>query len=46
MHPQVKDLKEGKAVDKPIYNHVTGILDPAEKIDANNVRGAPPMHGA
>lgn len=30
--PQVKDLKEGKAVQKPIYNHVTGLLDPPEEI--------------
>jgi uridine kinase len=39
MHDQVKALKEGKAVDKPIYNHVTGVLDPAEKIDPAKVRG-------
>jgi len=32
MAEQVKALKEGKEVQKPIYNHVTGILDPAEKI--------------
>ena len=40
-HPpkQVKSLKEGKAVDKPIYNHVTGILDPAETINPANVGG-------
>lgn len=30
--PQVKALKEGKAVQKPIYNHVTGLLDPPEEI--------------
>ena len=33
MYDQVKALKEGKSVDKPIYNHVTGVFDPAEKID-------------
>lgn len=38
MYQQVKALKEGKAVDKPIYNHVSGLLDPAEKIDAPQVR--------
>lgn len=32
MYEQVKALKEGKAVDKPIYNHVTGLLDPPEVI--------------
>lgn len=30
MYEQVKALKEGKAVEKPIYNHVTGLLDPPE----------------
>ncbi len=30
-------MKEGKAVDKPIYNHVTGLLDPAEKIDSPKI---------
>ena len=29
---QVKALKEGKKVAKPIYNHVSGMLDPAETI--------------
>ena len=33
MYDQVKALKEGKSVDKPIYNHVTGVFDPAEKVD-------------
>ena len=32
MYDQVKALKEGKAVDKLIYNHVTGVFDPAERI--------------
>jgi len=30
----VKALKEGKSVDKPIYNHVSGLLDPPETIAA------------
>ena len=30
-------MKEGKAVAKPIYNHVTGALDPAEEINSPNV---------
>ena len=32
MFEQTKDLKTGKPVDKPIYNHVTGLLDPPETI--------------
>jgi len=34
MYEQVKALKDGKAVEKPIYNHVTGIFDAAEKIES------------
>ena len=40
MYEQTKALREGKAVDKPIYNHVTGLLDPPEKIDSPRVRRA------
>jgi uridine kinase len=29
----VKELKEGKSVMKPIYNHVNGTLDEDEKIE-------------
>lgn len=32
MYEQVKALKDGIAVQKPIYNHVTGLLDPPELI--------------
>lgn len=32
MYEQVKAIKDGKAVDKPIYNHVSGLLDPPELI--------------
>lgn len=32
MYEQVKALKEGKSVEKPIYNHVSGLLDPPETI--------------
>ncbi len=39
LRTQVKALKEGKPVDKPIYNHVTGLLDPAETIQAPKVGG-------
>jgi hypothetical protein len=34
MYTQVKALKEGKSVDKPIYNHVTGKLDAPETIQS------------
>ncbi len=37
MYTQTKALKEGKSVEKPIYNHVTGKLDPAEKIDSPKI---------
>ncbi len=37
MYDQVKALKEGKSVDKPIYNHVSGLIDAPEKIDSPNV---------
>lgn len=37
MYEQVKALKSGQAVDKPIYNHVTGLLDPAEKTEAPKI---------
>lgn len=33
----MKDLKEGKSVAKPIYNHVTGLLDPAETIESPKI---------
>lgn len=32
MYEQVKAIKDGFAVEKPIYNHVTGLLDPPETI--------------
>ncbi|XP_076896013.1 phosphoribulokinase, chloroplastic-like [Bidens hawaiensis] len=32
MYHQVKALKDGVAVEKPIYNHVSGLLDPPELI--------------
>lgn len=37
MFEQVKALKEGKSVDKPIYNHETGMIDPPERIHANRI---------
>lgn len=32
MYEQVKALKEGRSVEKPIYNHVSGLLDAPETI--------------
>ena len=37
MYEQVKALKDGQAIDKPIYNHETGELDPPERIESNRV---------
>lgn len=38
MYQQIKDLKDGKTVAKPIYNHVSGLLDPPEDTSAPRVR--------
>ncbi|XP_038970629.1 phosphoribulokinase, chloroplastic-like isoform X2 [Phoenix dactylifera] len=46
MYEQVKALKAGVAVEKPIYNHVTGLLDPPELILPPNllfIEGLHPM---
>eukprot|EP00227_Mantoniella_beaufortii_P002667 CAMPEP_0197613516 /NCGR_PEP_ID=MMETSP1326-20131121/59058_1 /TAXON_ID=1155430 /ORGANISM="Genus nov. species nov., Strain RCC2288" /LENGTH=385 /DNA_ID=CAMNT_0043182379 /DNA_START=687 /DNA_END=1844 /DNA_ORIENTATION=- len=37
MFEQLKALKEGKTVEKPIYNHVTGIFDAAETITSPKI---------
>jgi len=37
MYEQVKALKEGKSVEKPIYNHVTGLLDGARAHSSPNI---------
>ncbi len=47
MYEQIKALKEGQAIDKPIYNHETGELDPPERIEPNNIiviEGLHPMY--
>merc|ERR1719472_372696 len=47
MAQDVTDLKAGKTVDKPIYNHITGELDPDEKVDPTPIvifEGLHPMH--
>ena len=37
MYEQIKDMKAGKTVAKPIYNHVTGNLDDPEDTSAAKV---------
>jgi phosphoribulokinase len=47
MYEQVKALKEGKTVEKPIYNHVNGTLDKPETIESTPIiifEGLHPMH--
>eukprot|EP00546_Thalassionema_frauenfeldii_P011221 CAMPEP_0178912502 /NCGR_PEP_ID=MMETSP0786-20121207/10302_1 /TAXON_ID=186022 /ORGANISM="Thalassionema frauenfeldii, Strain CCMP 1798" /LENGTH=391 /DNA_ID=CAMNT_0020585099 /DNA_START=57 /DNA_END=1232 /DNA_ORIENTATION=+ len=47
MFEQVKALKEGKTVEKPIYNHVNGTLDTPETIVSTPIiifEGLHPMH--
>jgi phosphoribulokinase len=47
MYEQVKALKEGHVIDKPIYNHETGTIDPPEKVYPNRIvviEGLHPMY--
>merc|ERR1712228_872843 len=47
MYEQVKALKDGETVMKPIYNHVNGTLDTPEKIVSTPIiifEGLHPMH--
>jgi phosphoribulokinase len=47
MYEQIKALKAGKTVEKPIYNHVNGTLDTPEKIEPTPIiifEGLHPMH--
>ncbi|ACK73549.1 phosphoribulokinase/uridine kinase [Gloeothece citriformis PCC 7424] len=37
MYEQIKALKEGQPIMKPIYNHETGMIDPPERIEPNKV---------
>lgn len=37
MYEQIKALKNGQAIDKPIYNHETGLIDPPERIEPNHI---------
>jgi len=47
MFEQMKDLKAGKSISKPIYNHVNGTLDTPETIEPTPIiiiEGLHPMH--
>jgi len=47
MAEQIKALKNGQAINKPIYNHETGEIDPPERIEPNKVvviEGLHPMY--
>lgn len=47
MYDQIKALKDGKTVEKPIYNHVNGTLDTPETIVPTPIiifEGLHPMH--
>jgi phosphoribulokinase len=37
MYEQIKTLKNGQSIMKPIYNHETGMIDPPELIEPNKV---------
>lgn len=37
MYEQIKTLKGGDAIDKPIYNHETGLIDPPEVVQPNHI---------
>jgi phosphoribulokinase len=37
MYEQIKALKEGETINKPIYNHETGLIDPPEKVEPNHI---------
>jgi phosphoribulokinase len=37
MYEQIKTLKDGKSINKPIYNHETGMIDPPEVVEPNHI---------
>ncbi|MGV0024039.1 phosphoribulokinase [Phormidesmis priestleyi] len=37
MYEQIKALKSGQTINKPIYNHETGLIDPPELIKPNHI---------
>jgi phosphoribulokinase len=47
MYEQIKALKDGKEIMKPIYNHETGLIDPPELVKPNRIvviEGLHPMY--
>ncbi|KAL0026619.1 hypothetical protein WJX77_011459 [Trebouxia sp. C0004] len=44
MYEQIKELKDGKTVAKPIYNHVSGLLDPPEDTSAAKILVVEGLH--
>jgi phosphoribulokinase len=49
MYEQIKALKSGETISKPIYNHVNGTLDTPETIEPTPIiifEGLHPMHDA
>jgi phosphoribulokinase len=47
MYEQVKALKSGESIMKPIYNHETGLIDPPELVEPNRIvviEGLHPMY--
>ncbi len=47
MYEQITALKAGTSIDKPIYNHETGELDPPERVAPNHIiviEGLHPMY--
>jgi phosphoribulokinase len=37
MYEQIKALKNGETINKPIYNHETGMIDPPEIVEPNHI---------
>ncbi|MGB3532999.1 MAG: phosphoribulokinase [Microcoleaceae cyanobacterium] len=47
MYEQIKTIKSGQSIMKPIYNHETGELDPPEQVNPNRIvviEGLHPLH--
>ncbi|MGJ3252035.1 MAG: phosphoribulokinase [Elainellaceae cyanobacterium] len=47
MYEQIKALKDGESIMKPIYNHETGMIDPPERVNPNRIvviEGLHPMY--
>jgi phosphoribulokinase len=49
MYEQIKALKHGETINKPIYNHETGMIDPPELVEPNHIvviEGLHPLYDA